>query len=86
MKACSKCEATFCSNNKIHEQLDGKDFYQMKLVKHARFLYQPVHTTAFYKDKHTNYDPTQAITNGEIDRGAVLASARRVLKLMERLD
>ena len=46
----------------------------------------PGHTTSFYKDKHANYDPTQAITNGDIDRGAVLASARRVLKLMERLD
>lgn len=42
--------------------------------------------TQFYKNAPEQFDLTQAIAEGKIDRGAVLASARRVLKLMEHLD
>ena len=42
--------------------------------------------TQFYQNAPKDYDLTRAISEGEIDRGAVMAAARRVLTLMERLD
>ncbi len=42
--------------------------------------------TPFYADAHKNYDFPKAIADGEVNRGAVPAAVRRVLKMMEHLD
>ena len=49
-------------------------------------LKMPELTTGFYPSAPKNYDLPKAIATGEVDRGAVLATVRRVLKLMEHLD
>ena len=49
-------------------------------------LKMPELTTGFYPNTPKNSDLPKAIAAGEVDRGAVLAAVRRVLKMMEHLD
>jgi hypothetical protein len=46
----------------------------------------PLLLTKFYANAPKSYDLPKAIAEGEVDRGAVLAAVRRVLKMMEHLD
>ena len=46
----------------------------------------PEVTTTFYEKAPKNCNLEKMITDGVIDRGAVLASVRRILKMMEHLD
>ena len=46
----------------------------------------PELTTTFYEHAPAHCDLPKMITDGEVDRGAVLAAVRRVLKLMDKLD
>jgi len=46
----------------------------------------PEVTTTFYEKAPQHCDLPKMITDGVIDRGAVLASVRRILKMMERMD
>ena len=46
----------------------------------------PIAYTSFYEHADENIDPGKMIREGKLDRGAVLASVRRLLKLMNRLD
>lgn len=46
----------------------------------------PEPITKFYHDAPEHYDPLDMLANGTLDRGAVLASVRRVLNMMEHFD
>ena len=46
----------------------------------------PEVTTTFYEHAPATCDPGQMIKDGQLDKGAVRASVRRILKLMEKLD
>ena len=46
----------------------------------------PEVTTTFYENAPATCDPGQMIKDGTLDRGAVYAAVRRILRLMERLD
>ena len=46
----------------------------------------PEKTTTFYEKAPAFCDPEQMIKDGILDRGAVLASVRRILKLMSQMD
>ena len=46
----------------------------------------PEVTTTFYEHAPATCDPGKMIAEGTLDRGAVLASVRRILKLFEKLD
>ncbi len=46
----------------------------------------PEVTTTFYEKAPKHCDLPKMIADGDIDRGAVLASVRRILKMMERMD
>ena len=46
----------------------------------------PEVTTTFYEKAPATCDPGQMIKDGTLDRGAVYAAVRRILRLMERLD
>lgn len=46
----------------------------------------PEVTTTFYEHAPATCDPGQMITQGALDRGAVLASVRRILQLFQKLD
>ena len=39
-----------------------------------------------YPDADRSFDPVKALAEGTLERGAVYAAAKRVLKLMSRLD
>ena len=46
----------------------------------------PEVTTTFYEHAPASCDPGEMITKGQLDRGAVLASVRRILRLMDHLE
>ena len=46
----------------------------------------PEVTTTFYEKAPKHCDLPKMIADGDLDRGAVLASVRRILKMMERMD
>jgi hypothetical protein len=46
----------------------------------------PESTTSFYEHAPENCDPVQMMTEGKLDRGAVILSVRRILKLMSNLE
>ena len=43
-------------------------------------------TTTFYEKAPKTCDPGQMIKDGQLDRGAVYAAVRRILRLMDRLE
>jgi len=53
---------------------------------YVRDVKMPEVTTTFYEKAPQHCDLPKMITDGVIDRGAVLASVRRILKMMERMD
>jgi len=46
----------------------------------------PISITTFYEDAPESCDPAKLMAEGKLDRAAVIASARRILKLMAKLD
>ena len=46
----------------------------------------PESTTSFYENAPESCDPTQLMREGKLDRGAVILSVRRILKLMSNLE
>ena len=46
----------------------------------------PESTTSFYENAPESCDPAQLMKEGKLDRGAVILSVRRILKLMENLE
>ena len=46
----------------------------------------PEAVTSFYENAPESCDPTQLMQEGKLDRGAVILSVRRILKLMENLE
>jgi len=46
----------------------------------------PESVTTFYEHAPERCDPTELMREGKLDRGAVLLSVRRILKLMSKLD
>ena len=46
----------------------------------------PESVTSFYEHAPETCDPTELMREGKLDRGAVLLSVRRILKLMENLE
>jgi len=46
----------------------------------------PESTTSFYEHAPESCDPTELMREGKLDKGAVILSVRRILKLMENLE
>lgn len=46
----------------------------------------PISVTTFYADAPESCDPAKLMAEGKLDRGAVIAAARRILKLMAKFN